>query len=267
MESACSRAKKSRTDFLSFQMYRLNKWLTSANPWLRQGEWEAGKEDYTCEDLFGKECWLGLDLSKTRDMSALVAIFRRENFENPDEPDFLILPWFWIPRKYADDNSTKASFLEWEAAGELEIIEGEVVRQSYIKERMNWVNENFKVQSIAYDPTFASDIINEHCEGELGWEPVLFPQSTSNFAGPTDNFEALLAGGRLKHPGNSLLSWQAGNVQVKLNEAGKKHPVKEREGVKKIDGIVASIMGLNSAYNNIGYIPQGDMYLENGWLV
>ncbi len=42
------------------------------------------------EDLDGRECFAGLDLSSTTDLSALVLVF-------PDDGNFLALPFFWVP--------------------------------------------------------------------------------------------------------------------------------------------------------------------------
>ncbi len=115
---------------------------------------------------------------------------------------------------------------------------------------MKWINEKFDVQSIAYDKTYALDLINEFCVFELGWDAVEFGQSLSVYAGPTENYETLLVEGRLKHNNHKVLSWQAGHVEVKVNERGDRMPTKaKRNDIKKIDGIVAGVMALNGAYH------------------
>jgi phage terminase large subunit-like protein len=247
MMASCKRAERSLTDWLNFQMYRLNKWLSSSSPWIREDDWQRCAEDFDIEDFEGEPVWLGLDLSKTRDMSSLVLIFRKGE---GDDATFYQYPYFWMPQKYADDNSTKADFLGWDKEDYLELIEGDTIRQAWIKKRMKWINEKFDVQSIAYDKTYALDLINEFCVFELGWDAVEFGQSLSVYAGPTENYETLLVEGRLKHNNHKVLSWQAGHVEVKVNERGDRMPTKaKRNDIKKIDGIVAGVMALNGAYH------------------
>ena len=265
IKASCERAQRSQTDWLHFQMYRLNKWLSGANPWLRNDEWAKNAENFELEDFLGKPVWLALDLSKTRDMSALTLMFKDDK---PEEPVFYQFPFFWLPEQYAKDNCEKADFLGWAEEGYLELIEGSTVRQSFIKNKMTWVNENFDVQAISYDRTYAFDLITDFCEMELDWLPIEFGQSMSTYAGPTENFEAMLTEGRLKHNNHKVLNWQAGHCQVKQNDRGDKMPAKpKKDDFRKIDGIVTGVMALNLAYHNEAVAPVGSMYADEGaWI-
>jgi phage terminase large subunit-like protein len=130
---------------------------------------------------------------------------------------------------------------------------------------MEWIDSKFNVQALAYDKTYAFDLVNEHCENRLGWDCVQFTQSIRTYAGPVANFEELLVGGRLRHNNNSVLNWQAGHVQVKTGDLGGRIPIKPKEAddVRKIDGIVAAIMALSVSYYSEPE-PVWNYYEENG---
>tara|TARA_R100001594_G_C4052921_1_gene265333 strand:- start:3184 stop:4851 length:1668 start_codon:yes stop_codon:yes gene_type:complete len=260
MKSACNRSKRSISDWNNFQMYRLNKWIASSNPWIRSSDWIKCESDFNLKQFYGQPVWLGLDLSKTRDMTSLCLIFKSED----ELPLFHVHPFFWLPSEYANENKDKASFLEWEKEGYLDLIQGETIKQSFIRDKMDWVDSKFNVQGIAYDKTYAFDLINEHCENELGWECVQFNQSIATYAGPVANFEELLVSGRLKHNSNSVLNWQASHVQVKTGERGGRIPIKPKnEDHRKIDGIVAAIMALSLSYYSQPTV-KFDYYETNG---
>jgi hypothetical protein len=54
-----------------FKQYRLNLWIGSTNQWLDTAGWERGARPFKLADLRGRPCVLGLDLSRTRDMTAV----------------------------------------------------------------------------------------------------------------------------------------------------------------------------------------------------
>jgi phage terminase large subunit-like protein len=84
-----------------------------------------------------------------------------------------------------------------------------------------------------------------------------------SFAGPTALFERLVIAGKLGHRGNPITTWQAGHVQVKTDANQNMRPVKPEHGdIKKIDGIVAGIMGLDAS----GRLPEESPYMTRGFL-
>ena len=66
-----------------------------------------------------------------------------------------------------------------------------------------------------------------------------------NFAGPTAMLLRMVTAGTLRHPGNPLLTWQAGNVNAKTDANQNMRPIKPPFGdIRTIDGLVAGIMAL-----------------------
>jgi phage terminase large subunit-like protein len=64
----------------------------------------------------------------------------------------------------------------------------------------------------------------------------------------------VLADATLRHNGNAVLRWMAGNVAGKTDPAGNVKPDKAKSG-DKIDGIVALIMGLGRAASTAAAMP------------
>jgi phage terminase large subunit-like protein len=67
-------SKQSKVKRLNFCM-----WVDAANPWIVRDVWEACEEEFDPEtELVGEECVGGLDLSGTRDLTALALYFTKQ---------------------------------------------------------------------------------------------------------------------------------------------------------------------------------------------
>ena len=88
----CREAQESPAKENSFRRYRLNQWTEQEVRWLKMEKWDACDDDPG--SLEGQECYAGLDLSSTTDITALVLVF-------PEEGRFKVLPFFWIPEEGA----------------------------------------------------------------------------------------------------------------------------------------------------------------------
>lgn len=89
-------------------------------------KWNACSFDVNPEELEGRVCYGGLDLSSTTDITAFVLVFPPVD----DEDDkYYIMPFFWIP----DDNielrvnRDHVPYDIWQRQGYLETTEGNVV--------------------------------------------------------------------------------------------------------------------------------------------
>jgi phage terminase large subunit-like protein len=69
----------------------LNEWREGhAEPWLDLAIWDAGEVDLG-DFSPGAWCWIGVDLSATTDLTAVVALFEWGE-------GFLAVPWFAVPQ-------------------------------------------------------------------------------------------------------------------------------------------------------------------------
>jgi phage terminase large subunit-like protein len=233
-------SKKSIADFADFKTYRLNIWQTSRNPWLQSSDWDACGEAFTLEDFRGEACWAGMDLSKTYDMSAVVLTFRRDGL-------FWQFPVFWLPEQTAHKHKSEAAFLDWHKQGHLRLIPGRTIDQSFIEEWFAQAKDEFALQEVWYDKTYAYDL-TQRLERDHGIARVEFSQTNAMYAGPVDEYEKTVIAHELRHPRHPILTWQAGHCEVTQDARGRRILAKPpRESIKKIDGMAAGVMSLHGA--------------------
>lgn len=245
------RSKLSLTTLADFLMYRLNVWQQSTQPWLRMGDWKKCERSYAEADLLGRECYGGLDLAKTRDTCALALVFPEE------DGSYKQIAYFWAPRARAEALRDKVPLLQWAREGHLVLTDGDTTDYGFIRQVLIDVKEKFDLRKLAYDDHYATELLQRLSEEDGfygGDELAPFGQTITNFAGPTDAYEALVIEGKLAHNGNKLLSWQAGNCTVKTDVNHNKRPVKQKHGDHRtIDGVVAGIMALSLALARSAY--------------
>lgn len=245
------RAKRSLSDWQKFKMYRLNVWATGDSPFLKMHEWKACSH-FTEQDIAGLPCWAGLDLAKTRDLTALVLVFR-----NGD--DYFLKPYFFLPEDTASALDGVVPYREWAEKGLIQLTPGGTCDYAFVRKRFRELHDQYGIMELAYDPYNAEEttqVMEQGSAGDSGSQieegtgvpRFLFAQTMPNFAGPTSEFERLVINGELHHNDNPILTWQAGHVTVKTDANNNKRPVKQKHGDNRtIDGIVAAIMGLSRA--------------------
>lgn len=245
-------SKTSLLELGRFKMYRLNIWQRSTNPWIKLSDWDQCRQSFTVDDLAGRECWSALDLSKTRDMSSLVLCF-------PWEDGYRLLPFFWMPEDEARDKSHLAPFLQWAKDGWLTLTPGNTVDYGFIRSQFRDLAAKVLIRELLYDKTYADDttqnleqgVVDAHgkeIEPGTGVPRTVFAQNLMTFTAPSKDFERLISGKKLWHNGHPILTWQIGHVMVWRDANDNIRPIKPKDGgVKKIDGVVASIMALSGA--------------------
>lgn len=253
-------SKPSLRELGRFKMYRLNIWQRSTNPWIRMSDWDQCRHDFTEADLEGRECFAALDLSRTRDMTALALVFPW------DDDSYRILPFFWMPEDEARDKNHLAPFLQWAKDGWLTLTPGNVVDYGFIRAQFRALHARFCIQKLLYDKTYAEETTQaleqgvvddkgQQIEEGTGVVREVFPQTLMHMTAPSKEFERLISSHKFHHNGNPIMSWQVGHVQVWRDANDNIRPIKPKDGgVKKIDGIVAAVMGLAGAMT---YQPAG----------
>lgn len=241
--NALRRAKAKPSSWNEFKQLRFNIWTTGSNPALSTDDWSACEADFDRELLEGKECWLGLDLSRTRDMTAVALVFKGDA-----DGEYFVLVWFWIPRGTLEKPETPKEFHAWAEAGLIFVTDGPVTDYTAVEDFIALeLAEKFVILDMAFDPHFAEEL-TQRIADRTAIARVQFDQTMTNFAAPTAEFERLVIAHKLRHNGCPVLAWQAGNVEFATDRNNNKRPVKPggRE-VKKIDGIVAIIEALARA--------------------
>jgi hypothetical protein len=104
--------------------------------------------------LKGRACYVGMDLSSTKDLTALVAVF-------PDEDGFDVLAQFFIPKESIKErvNRDRVPYDQWARDGFLIATPGNVVDYEAVRETLKAWGAEFQVRVIAFDPWNATDLV------------------------------------------------------------------------------------------------------------
>ena len=228
-------------DFATCKMYRFNIWQQSSNPWLKDGEWKRCGRDYTEADLLGRVCYGGMDLSLTWDTTAFVLVFPWDG--EGDDQTYRLWPYIFLPEESAKKTRNDVRWFDFEKAGHMKITDGAQTDFAFVRKTIVEASKKFELKQVAYDPKYAAQLAQELRDHDQ-IETIEFGQTPALFTEPIGLFEGLVKAGRIHHPRNECLSWQARNVRKKRNGMLQKP---EEADIKKIDGIVASLMGLGRA--------------------
>ena len=262
VEAACESAKQNPGEENSFRQLRLNQWVKQAVRWMPMEKWDACSFKVDEDALEGRVCYGGLDLSSTTDITAFVLVF-----PPLDEDDkFCILPYFWIPEDTLELRVRRdhVPYDVWERQGYLETTEGNVVHYGYIEKFIEHLGERFNIREIAFDRWGAVQMV-QNLEG-MGFTVVPFGQGFKDMSPPTKELMKLTLEQRLAHGGHPVLRWMMDNIYIRTDPAGNVKADKEKS-TEKIDGAVATIMGLDRAIrcgNNTGasvYDDRGILFL------
>jgi phage terminase large subunit-like protein len=242
LRKRCEEAKQTPGKQNPFRRLRLNMPTDQAELWLDMDLWDACSETIDEELLHGRECFSGLDLSQTLDLTALVHVFP----PTEDDPKWRIIGRFWVPEARVQKRveRDRVPYDQWAEAGYILLTEGNVVEYATVKAKLLEDAGKFVIKELAFDRMFALPIIQE-MQAE-GIECVAFGQGFYSMTAPTKEFEKLLVSMQLAPPADPCWRWQAGNVAAKSDEAGNLKPDKSKSS-DKIDGIVAAIMAIGRA--------------------
>ena len=205
-------------------------------------KWNACKLEFSENDLVGRICYGGLDLSSTTDITAFSLVFPPID----DEDKYYILPYFWIPEENVDLRVRRdhVPYDVWQRQGLLETTEGNVVYYGYIENFIERLGEKFNIREIAFDRWGAVQM-SQHLE-ELGFTVVPFGQGFSSMSPPTKELMKLVLEKKIVHNGHPVLRWNFDNVTIRQDPAGN-IKMDKAKSTEKIDGAVATVMALDRA--------------------
>lgn len=260
VQAACESAQQNPAEENAFRQLRLNQWVKQAVRWMPMDKWDACAFKVTEESLRGRVCYGGLDLSSTTDITAFVLVF-----PPLDEDDkYVVLPYFWIPEDTLDLRVRRdhVPYDVWEKQGFLQTTEGNVVHYGYIEKFIEQLGEKFNIREIAFDRWGAVQMV-QNLE-DMGFTVVPFGQGFKDMSPPTKELMKLTLEQKIAHDGHPVLRWMMDNIFVRTDPAGNIKADKEKS-TEKIDGAVATIMGLDRAIR-CGNNNSASVYDERGIL-
>ena len=261
IQVACENAKENPAEENLFRQLRLNQWVKQSVRWMPMEKWDQCDQMIDPDDLLGRECYGGLDLSSSIDITAFVLVFPPKY----DDEKYVIMPFFWIPEENIEQRVRRdhVPYDVWEKQNHMQTTEGNVVHYGFIENFIDELGTKYNIREIAFDRWGAVQMV-QNLEG-LGFTVVPFGQGFKDMSPPTKELMKLTLEEKIAHGGHPVLRWMMDNIFVRTDPAGNIKPDKEKS-TERIDGAVATIMALDRAIRCGGNIG-GSVYDERGILI
>lgn len=212
-------------------------------------------------DLRGEAAWLGLDLSKTTDLTCVS--INIPAFSDDGKPILKVKQRYFIPYDNIDyrEQEDNVPYRKLAEEGFVEFCDGKMIDQDQIIEYIKQLMTDYDIQRIAYDPAMAQKMI-EKLEN-LGLDCVSVAQYPTVLNEVMDDTERLIYEHRLITD-NPLLVYCLLNIVVVTNINGLKAPSKTKS-IKKIDGAAAFFDAHKFTQFEMEYVDQDGLanYLKN----
>ena len=230
----------------------LGVWTQSAESWMDMGAYDAVTGELPGDDgLAGLPCYVGLDMSRSNDATAVASCWVDE-----DAGTVYVRVKQWMTRLAAEGYEERDStpYRRWAAdrPEALELTPEPVISEARIIEHVLDVAANNDVKLLAFD-RWRANRVTSAVEVELGVEATVpVAQSFSGIGPAVSELDHRIKGKAIVFERNPLLRWQWGNVAMKVDDAGNARPVKagsrgSYEGTRsrKIDGPMAVLFALS----------------------
>lgn len=261
VKAACDSARQNPGEENAFRQLRLNQWVKQSIRWMPMDKWDACAFPVDPEELEGRVCYGGLDLSSTTDLTAFVLVFPPED----ESGLYYVLPYFWLPEETLDLRVRRdhVPYDTWEKQGYIQTTEGNVVHYGYIEKFIEGLGERYNIRSINFDRWGAVQMV-QNLEG-MGFTVVPMGQGFASMSPPTKELMKLVLEKRIAHGGHPVLRWNMDNIYIRQDPAGNIKADKSKS-TEKIDGAIAMIMALDRAIR-CGNDTSESVYDTRGLLV
>lgn len=212
----------------------LNLWCDVADVWLPESYIVRASKDIHLEDFRDCECYIGVDLSATSDLTAVSYLIEKDNI-------YYFKTDYYLPESALVDKPDRETYKLWKQQGLITITTGNVTDYDYITNDIVAASNILNIQKIGYDKWNATQWAIHATEIGLPLEE--YPQTMGNFNRPTKELERLILSDNTVIDNNEITRWCFRNVELKSDYNGN---VKPNKGIKskKIDGVIAIIQAL-----------------------
>lgn len=232
MRTAARQAERIPARESTFRALYLNQPVDADDRFISPADWDSCKGPVEAEALRGRPCWAGLDLSATRDLTALVLYFPHDNGA--------IVPYFWAPDERLDlrEESDRVPYRTWQRKGLIEATPGRAVDKRAIALRLADIAGQYDLQAVAFDRWGMDELQRILAEEGIDLPLVEYGQGFKDMAPAVSALETAVLSHELEHDGNPVLAWCLDNVSLDVDPAGNRKMTKSKSR-DRIDGAVA----------------------------
>lgn len=240
VERQASQARLVPSKESAFRNLILNQRVSSVSRFIHKREWDACNGDIPLGALVGRECYGGLDLGATRDLTAFVLVFPN------DDGSLYAVSRFFMPEANIIERSgeDRVPYDIWAKQGFITLIPGATIDPGFVAEELFQAAQKYDLKTLAYDRWRIEDLKRELSlfGASLPLEP--FGQGFKEMSPAVDFLERAVAEKLLRHGGNPVLNMCAANAVITRDPAGGRKLDKSKAS-GRIDGLVALAMALS----------------------
>jgi len=240
IEEIAIKAKRKKAWLRKLRQYHCNQWVQDIDACIDELQWEAcGSNEIKLEDFPGKPLYLGIDLADQNDLTCLCFMFIN------DDGLPVYFPFFYGPEKCIQKNIDEHNvpYDEWAEAGHFTPIPGIRTDYKVLAEKVAEVAQTNPILVCHYDKHHSYQLV-ESLE-KLGIELVEATQACGPMNACTSEVILRIEEGRLIHPHNAVLTWNAMNARTNETVHGKMFD--KKLSARKIDGMVAMALATRGA--------------------
>jgi phage terminase large subunit-like protein len=248
LRAFAERAQRMPSFEAPFRNLYLNQRIDAQSPLISRAEWEGCQAQGPLLEP-GERVYLGLDLSSTTDLTALVAV----SAENGDR----LAAWFWKPGDLLreHENRDHKPYVQWAKEGWIEAPPGRAVDYGFVARRIGEIAQEFEVVALAYDRWRIEQLLQKLSEAGIeayvegkdvaggGLRLVPWGQGFKDMAPAIDALEISVMEHHLKQPGNPVLTDNFASAAAITDPAGNRKLNKSATRFR-IDGAVATAMAV-----------------------
>lgn len=247
------------------------QWTDSETAWLDRKAWEACEDEtLRLEDFEGHECWIGLDLSAARDMTAYALLFR-DGYTEDGKQKFALFGHAYLPgdtiAQRVKDRDLNEYTQVWIEQGWITATDGKLVHHGVVARDIVRLADRFVIVQLAYD-RYLYDRFEEALNDIGAVLPVIeHPQSFNKrrdtelwMPQSVNDFEELIIEGRLRVQPNPAMRAAVMGVMLEESPAGLRRFAKQ-SSTERIDLAVASAMAVGAAMAGEKPAPQYEVFV------
>lgn len=220
-EKAVEAKEKGGADLLNFMTKHLNYWVTNGvGGFVDLQKFKECESDLSIEDMKGKECYLGIDLSSGGDLTSISLVFPLEH-----EKIYIYSHSFMPELRLAEHEKTDdVPYRMWVNKGLLTLTSGAFgVKTDYkfIINHLKELIENYeiKIEEVGYDNHNASVFLQDL--EFLACDLTEIKQSAKSLNDATKDFQLSVKANQLLYDKeNDLLKWSIANATTTSNSFG-----------------------------------------------
>lgn len=240
--------RRTLTGLRSFVVLNLNTW------------WEKGDGSFIPKDVLdkvfvdeipdemieGEDCYLGIDLSATKDITSLSLVFP----PSINHSEYIIKNW--NIKTNSVEKRVRANGIDltdWIESGEIIELDRPIIDYDFLFNMIEGLNEKYNILGVGHD-SFNSALLIPRVENDLGLTCKSVAQTAPQLNFPTKFLEKIIYDENVQID-NRANKWMFGNVKLYVDGNFNIKPMKNKS-LDSIDGVVSELNALKVYIDDIG---------------